>query len=151
MQAIAGVNRVFQDNEGGLVVDYIGIASALKAAMNDYTVRDRKNDGDTDIAKAAYAKFLEKLSICRDIFYGYDYSGFMAGSDLERSKAIHGAVNFIGAVDRPGNAKSLSERPLCSDRHCLSARLWQNRTCVLKRSFLKQCVCLVMRLLKPYH
>lgn len=100
MQAIARVNRVFQDKEGGLVVDYIGIASALKAAMNDYTVRDRKNYGDTDIAKAAYPKFLEKLSICRDIFYGYDYSGFMAGSDLERSKAISGAINFIVAVNK---------------------------------------------------
>ena len=42
MQAIARVNRVFKDKEGGLVVDYIGIASALKHAMNDYTKRDRK-------------------------------------------------------------------------------------------------------------
>ena len=45
MQAIARVNRVFEDKEGGLVVDYIGIASALKKAMNDYTIRDRKNYG----------------------------------------------------------------------------------------------------------
>lgn len=43
MQAIARVNRVFRDKEGGLVVDYVGIASALKQAMNDYTVRDKKN------------------------------------------------------------------------------------------------------------
>ena len=50
MQAIARVNRVFRDKEGGLVVDYVGIASALKQAMNDYTVRDKKNYGDTDIA-----------------------------------------------------------------------------------------------------
>lgn len=42
MQAIARVNRVFEDKEGGLVVDYVGIAAALKQAMNDYTVRDRK-------------------------------------------------------------------------------------------------------------
>lgn len=42
MQAIARVNRVFQDKEGGLIVDYVGIASALKEAMNDYTARDRK-------------------------------------------------------------------------------------------------------------
>ena len=95
MQAIARVNRVFQDKEGGLVVDYVGIAAALKQAMNDYTARDRKNYGDTDIAKAAYPKFLEKLEICRDLFYGYDYSAFMAGSDLERAKAISGAVNFM--------------------------------------------------------
>lgn len=100
MQAIARVNRVFGDEEGGLVVDYVGIASALKQAMNDYTARDKKNYGDTDVAKVAYPKFLEKLSICRDLFHGYDYSKFVTGTDLERSKAISGAVNFIVGVDK---------------------------------------------------
>ena len=95
MQAIARVNRVFRDKEGGLVVDYVGIASALKRAMNDYTYRDKKNYGDTDIAKVAYPKFLEKLSVCRDKFHGYDYSKFKIGTDLERAKTISGAVNFI--------------------------------------------------------
>ena len=95
MQAIARVNRVFRDKEGGLVVDYVGIASALKQAMNDYTTRDKKNYGDTDVEKVAYPKFLEKLSICRDKFHGYDYSKFMSGTDLERAKTISGAVNFI--------------------------------------------------------
>jgi len=98
MQAIARVNRVWRDKEGGLVVDYVGIASALKQSMNDYTVRDKKNYGDTDIAKVAYPKFLEKLSVCRDLFYGYDYRKFSTGSDLQRAKTITGAVNFI--VDR---------------------------------------------------
>lgn len=100
MQAIARVNRVFRDKEGGLVVDYVGIASALKQAMNDYTTRDKKNYGDTDVAKVAYPKFLEKLSICRDLFHGYDYSKFTIGSDLERAKTISGAVNFIIARDK---------------------------------------------------
>ena len=100
MQAIARVNRVFGDKAGGLVVDYVGIASALKQAMNDYTVRDRKNYGDTDIAKAAYPKFLEKLSVCRDMFHGYDYSKFANGTDLERAKVITGAVNFIVAREK---------------------------------------------------
>ena len=95
MQAIARVNRVFKDKEGGLVVDYVGIASALKDAMNDYTSRDKKNYGDTDVAKAAYPKFIEKLSICQDFFHGYNYSKFMTGTDLERSKVISGGVNFI--------------------------------------------------------
>lgn len=95
MQAIARVNRVFRDKEGGLVVDYVGIATALKQAMNDYTSRDKKNYGDTDVAKVAYPKFLEKLSICRDKFHGYDYSKFKSGTDLERAKTISGAVNFI--------------------------------------------------------
>jgi type I restriction enzyme R subunit len=100
MQAIARVNRVFRDKEGGLVVDYVGIASALKQAMNDYTVRDKKNYGDTDIAKVAYPKFQEKMSVCRDLFYGYDYSKFMTGTDLERAKCISGAVNFIVDVKK---------------------------------------------------
>lgn len=95
MQAIARVNRVFRDKEGGLVVDYVGIATALKQAMNDYTSRDKKNYGDTDVAKVAYPKFLEKLSICRDKFHGYNYSKFKSGTDLERAKTISGAVNFI--------------------------------------------------------
>ncbi|TDP56418.1 type I restriction enzyme R subunit [Aminicella lysinilytica] len=95
MQAIARVNRVFGDKEGGLVVDYVGIATALKQAMNDYTTRDKKNYGDTDVAKVAYPKFLEKLSICRDKFHGFDYSKFSTGSDLERARTISGAVNFI--------------------------------------------------------
>lgn len=100
MQAIARVNRVFRDKEGGLVVDYVGIASALKQAMNDYTTRDKKNYGDTDVAKVAYPKFVEKLSICRDMFHGYDYSKFMKGTDLERAKTISGAVNFIIAREK---------------------------------------------------
>ena len=95
MQAIARVNRVFRDKEGGLVVDYVGIASALKQAMNDYTVRDKKNYGDTDVAKVAYPKFLEKLAVCRDLFHGFDYTKFTTGTDLERAKTISGAVNFI--------------------------------------------------------
>ena len=100
MQAIARVNRVFRDKEGGLIVDYVGIATALKQAMNDYTSRDKKNYGDTDVAMVAYPKFLEKLSICRDIFHGYDYSKFKSGTDLERAKSISGAVNFIMDKER---------------------------------------------------
>ena len=100
MQAIARVNRVFGDKEGGLVVDYVGIAQALKQAMNDYTVRDKKNYGDTDVGKVAYPKFVEKLSICRDVFHGYNYRAFMTGTDLDRAKAISGAVNFIIGRDK---------------------------------------------------
>lgn len=100
MQAIARVNRVFKDKEGGLVVDYVGIATALKQAMNEYSPRDKKNYGDTDVAKVAYPKFKEKIMVCRDLLHGYDYNSFMSGSDLERAKAITGAVNFIAAPDK---------------------------------------------------
>lgn len=119
MQAIARVNRVFQDKEGGLIVDYVGIASALKEAMNDYTARDRKNYGDTNVAKVAYPKFQEKLSVCRDLFYGYDYSDFIHGSNLARSKAISGAVNFIVAVDKEKDRDTFLKESLML-KHALS-------------------------------
>ena len=99
MQAIARVNRVFNDKEGGLVVDYVGIAGALKKAMNDYTRRDQKNFGDPDISKAALPKFKEKLEICRDLFHGFDYSDFFNQSDLTRARAISSGVNFLLQVD----------------------------------------------------
>ena len=112
MQAIARVNRVFRDKEGGLVVDYVGIATALKQAMNDYTSRDKKNYGDTDVAKVAYPKFLEKLSVCRDKFHGYDYSKFQNGTDLERAKTISGAVNFIMGRERVDEKDSFVKEAL---------------------------------------
>ena len=95
MQAIARVNRVYKDKEGGLVVDYIGIASALKNAMNQYTVRDRKRYGNPDVAKIAKPKFYEHLEVCRNQLHGYDFRKGVDGNDLERAKAIRGAVNFL--------------------------------------------------------
>lgn len=131
MQAIARVNRVFQDKEGGLVVDYVGIATALKQAMNDYTSRDKKNYGDADVLKAAYPKFLEKLSVCRDKFHGFDYSKFQTGTDLERSKTISGAVNFIMAREKATDKDSFVKEALmlhqalslCSSIVCESDRI----------------------------
>ena len=112
MQAIARVNRVFRDKEGGLVVDYVGIATALKKAMNDYTARDKKNYGDTDVAKVAFPKFQEKLLVCRDKFHGFDYSKFQTGTDLERSKTISGAVNFIMGREKVDDKDSFVKEAL---------------------------------------
>lgn len=100
MQAIARVNRVFGDKQGGLVVDYVGIASALKKAMNDYTIRDRRNYGDTDVSKTAYPEFRKKLEVCRDLMHGFDYSGFYGDSDFGRAKAISGGVDFLQMPER---------------------------------------------------
>lgn len=100
MQAIARVNRVFAGKAGGLVVDYIGIAKALKEAMRDYTKQDRDNYGNTNIKDTALVKFNEKLEICRDYMYGYDYSGFMTGTDADRCAIIKGGVNFLLAPNR---------------------------------------------------
>jgi len=106
MQAIARVNRVYKNKEGGLVVDYVGIASALKQAMNDYTNRDKNNYGDTDIAKTALPKFIEKLEVCRDMMYGFDYSGFMSetATDLSRAKAISGGADFLSGAGKEERA-----------------------------------------------
>ena len=83
MQAIARVNRVFKDKEGGLIVDYVGIASALKAAMKEYTKRDQSKYGDMNIAKVAYPKFQEKLQVCKDLLHGFDFSGFLVDLHLQ--------------------------------------------------------------------
>lgn len=112
MQAIARVNRVFKDKEGGLVVDYVGIATALKRAMNDYTARDRKAYGNPDISQIAYPKFLEKLEVCQDLFHGYDFSKFTTGSDLDRAKTISGAVNFIIAPNMQYRKESFQKEAL---------------------------------------
>lgn len=100
MQAIARVNRVFNGKVGGLVVDYIGIAKALKEAMRDYTGRDRKNFGNPDIKGMAFTKFKEKLEVCQDLFHGYDYSKFHTGTDADRAQIIKGGVNFMLAADK---------------------------------------------------
>ena len=75
MQAIARVNRVFKNKPGGLVVDYIGIANELKAALKTYT--DAKGKGDpTHNSAEALAVLLEKMDIVRGMMHGFDYSAF---------------------------------------------------------------------------
>ena len=147
MQAIARVNRVFQDKEGGLIVDYVGIASALKQAMNDYTARDKKNYGDTDIAKVAYPKFLEKLSICRDLFHGYDYFKFTNGTDLERSKAITGAVNFIVGIDKEREREDFIEEALLLRQALSLCSSLVERDLRVETAFFESVRVLVMRLM----
>ena len=100
MQAIARVNRVFNGKSGGLVVDYIGIAQALKQAMKFYSTNDRKKFGDPDIKTTAMKKFQEELEICRDLMYGFDYSQFKDASDLKRAELIKGGTNFLMAIDK---------------------------------------------------
>jgi type I restriction enzyme R subunit len=101
MQAIARVNRVFGDKEGGLVVDYIGIAAALKQAMRDYTRRDRDNYGDMDIAKTAYPAFLDKLDVCRSLLHGFDYADlFITEESARRSELLIDALNFLMEPER---------------------------------------------------
>lgn len=101
MQAIARVNRVCKGKEGGLVVDYIGIARALKQAMKDYTNRDQSNYGNMDVAATAYPKFLEKLDVCRDLLYGFDYrEDIFSGSRGRLAGAIVDGTDWLLAPER---------------------------------------------------
>lgn len=124
MQAIARVNRVFKDKEGGLIVDYVGIASALKAAMKEYTKRDQSKYGDMDIAKMAYPKFQEKLQVCKDLMHGFDFSGFFGGSPLKMAKLIAGGVNYVLDPTAPSRKDLfLKEAYLLKQSHSLCSSM----------------------------
>tara|TARA_R110002060_G_scaffold77217_1_gene88382 strand:+ start:1141 stop:4356 length:3216 start_codon:yes stop_codon:yes gene_type:complete len=100
MQAIARVNRVFKDKAGGLVVDYIGIASELKNALKTYTNSQGKGQPTVDTAEA-FSVLAEKIDVIRGMFatpvdgHTFDYI-----DDFE-SKALQllpGAVNHISGL-----------------------------------------------------
>ncbi len=109
MQAIARVNRVFPGKEGGLIIDYIGIAQALKQAMNDYTKRDQKKFGNPDIAKTALVKFREEMAICRDQLHGCDYAPFFTDDNSLKAQTLTGALNFMLAPKREEQRMHLVE------------------------------------------
>jgi type I restriction enzyme R subunit len=95
MQAIARVNRVFKDKQGGLVVDYIGIANELKSALKEYTASKGRGRPTVD-AHEAYSVLAEKLDALRGMLagtngHGFDYSGFLSGGH----KTLAGAANFV--------------------------------------------------------
>ncbi len=124
MQAIARVNRVFKDKEGGLIVDYVGIASALKAAMKEYTKRDQSKYGDMNIAKVAYPKFQEKLQVCKDLLHGFDFSGFVGGTPLTMAKLVTGGANFVLDQRKPDRKDLfLKEALLLKQSHSLCSSM----------------------------
>ncbi|MCT9633371.1 type I restriction endonuclease subunit R [Pseudomonas aeruginosa] len=90
MQAIARVNRVFKDKQGGLVVDYIGIANELKAALKEYTASKGRGRPTVD-AHEAYAVLEEKLDVLRGLLYGFNYSDYLTGGH----KLLAGAANHV--------------------------------------------------------
>ncbi|MGH8848488.1 MAG: type I restriction enzyme endonuclease domain-containing protein, partial [Polaromonas sp.] len=90
MQAIARVNRVFKDKQGGLVVDYIGIGNELKAAMKEYTASKGRGRPTVD-AHEAFSVLAEKIDVLRAMLHGFDYSGFLTGGH----KTLAGAANHV--------------------------------------------------------
>ncbi|RJG01997.1 type I restriction endonuclease subunit R [Noviherbaspirillum sedimenti] len=95
MQAIARVNRVFRDKQGGLVVDYIGIANDLKQALKEYTASNGRGRPTVD-AHEAYAVMEEKLDVLRAMLHSFDYSGFLTGGHGLLAKA---ANHVLGVQD----------------------------------------------------
>ena len=94
MQAIARVNRVFKDKQGGLVVDYIGIANELKSALKEYTNSSGRGRPTVNAAEA-YAVLEEKLDVLRSLLYGFDYSDFLTSGH----RMLAGAANHVLGVD----------------------------------------------------
>ncbi len=90
MQAIARVNRVFKDKQGGLVVDYIGIGHELKAAMKEYTQAKGRGRPTVD-AHEAFSVVLEKMDVLHAMLHGFDYAGFLTGGH----KTLAGAANHV--------------------------------------------------------
>ena len=98
MQAIARVNRVFQDKPGGLVVDYLGLAHELKRALAIYTESGGKGQTSLDQAEAV-AVMLEKYEICRGLFHGFNWSGWFTGTAAERLSLLPAAQEHVLAQE----------------------------------------------------
>ena len=94
MQAIARVNRVFKDKPGGLVVDYLGLAHELKAALATYT--ESGGTGRTALDQdEAVAVMLEKHEVCCGLFHGFDWSQWTSGTPQERLGLLPAAQEHI--------------------------------------------------------
>ncbi len=94
MQAIARVNRVFRDKPGGLVVDYLGLAHELKAALSTYT--ESGGTGKTAIyQQEAVAAMLEKHEVCCGLFHGFNWSMWVTGTPAERLGLLPPAQEHI--------------------------------------------------------
>jgi len=94
MQAIARVNRVFRDKPGGLVVDYLGLAHELKAALATYT--ESGGTGRTALDQSeAVALMVERYEVCCGLFHGFDRSKWTSGTPQERLGLLPAAQEHI--------------------------------------------------------
>lgn len=94
MQAIARVNRVYKDKPGGLVVDYLGIASDLKKALSFYSDSGGKGE-PTQQQSQAVALMQEKLEVVEQMFYGFDYKQYFTTDTAGKLSCILKAEDFI--------------------------------------------------------
>src|SRR5262249_9773776 len=98
MQAIARVNRVFKDKPGGLVVDYLGLATELKEALAIYTEAGGKGQTVIDQDEAV-ALMKAKYEVCAGLFHGFDWSAWKAGTAAQRLSVLPAAQEHILAQD----------------------------------------------------
>ncbi len=107
MQAIARVNRVYKDKTGGLIVDYLGIASDLKKALSFYS--DSGGKGDPAVAQEqAVHLLLEKLEVVSQMFHGFPYEEFFDADTGRKLSLILEAENHILGLDN-GKKRYLDE------------------------------------------
>jgi type I restriction enzyme R subunit len=92
------VNRVFRDKPGGLVVDYLGLAHELKAALKTYTESGGKGDAALDQDEAVRV-MREKYEVCRDLFYGFDWTRWKEGTPAERLALLPAAQEHVLAQE----------------------------------------------------
>jgi type I restriction enzyme R subunit len=118
MQAIARVNRVFKDKPGGLIVDYIGIATNLKKALGFYAESGGKGV-PAETHQKAVEIMLEKIEVVRGILYGFDYSAFFSGVVKDKLSLILQAEDFILSV-QDGKSRYLREVALLSQAYALA-------------------------------
>jgi type I restriction enzyme R subunit len=96
MQAIARVNRVFKDKPGGLIVDYLGLAHELRAALATYT--QSGGTGQTAIdQEEAVAVMIEKYEVCCGIFHGFDWSPWKSGRAPHQVSLLASAQEHVVA------------------------------------------------------
>lgn len=94
MQAIARVNRVFKEKDGGLVVDYLGLATQLQKAVADYTESGGQGEPVLD-QELAVAKMLEHYEVCAGMMHGFDYGKFKSGTPRERTAVPPAAAEHV--------------------------------------------------------
>jgi type I restriction enzyme, R subunit len=94
MQAIARVNRVYKDKPGGLVVDYLGIASDLEEALSFYS--DAGGKGDPTLAQEqAVNLMLEKIEVVSALYHGFAYEDYFAADTAQKLSLILAAEEHI--------------------------------------------------------
>jgi type I restriction enzyme R subunit len=118
MQAIARVNRVFKDKPGGLIVDYIGIATNLKKALGFYAESGGKGV-PAETHQKAVEIMLEKLEVVRSILYGFDYSAFFSSAVKDKLSLILQAEDFILGLD-DGKNRFIREVSLLGQAYALA-------------------------------